>query len=382
MENVVQPAEESPYKYKFNIVKYNKLWISVSVITLILSCVCFAVKGINLGIDFKGGTAIYIKFHKETPPNEFREVLQSVGLGRAVVQRFGEEKENMVIVYAESITLNSDQLKVSIGERLKGKAAVASLRMVGDEKAYVTLDKLLSPEELGSLFQGFSFEGHPVTSVSLFGPETNREYLVLIKGISSILLEGLNAKFGQGNSEILQVAYVGPKAGRQLQLAAVGAVLVALLLIFMYIFLRFDLKFAPGGVLCLFHDVIITTGVFSFLGLEFDLTIVAALLTLVGYSINDTIVVYDRIRENMHKYKGIELKDLINPSVNQTLSRTIITSLTVLMVTIVLVIFGGPVIFGFAFALTFGVIVGTYSSIYVASPITVWIDRHFYQKKA
>jgi preprotein translocase SecF subunit len=145
-------------------------------------------------------------------------------------------------------------------------------------------------------------------------------------------------------------------------------------LLLIYVWFRFDIQFAPGAILALFHDAVVTLGVFSLLGMEINLTVLAAILTLVGYSLNDTIVIYDRVRENMHRMEGAELGAIINVSVNQTLSRTVLTSGATLLVTIALLLFGGEILYNFAFALTFGMVIGVYSTIYVASPMAIYLD--------
>ena len=177
--------------------------------------------------------------------------------------------------------------------------------------------------------------------------------------------------------EILKIDTVGPRIGEELRKAAVLAILVALLLILIYVGWRFELIFSIGAIVALFHDVLITLGIFSLLNFQISLKEIAAFLTIVGYSLNDTIVVYDRIRENLKVLRSEDLTTIINRSINQVLSRTIITSLTTFVVVLVLFLFGGEVIKGFAFAMVIGVIVGTYSSIFVASPIVVeWQMRH------
>jgi preprotein translocase subunit SecF len=177
--------------------------------------------------------------------------------------------------------------------------------------------------------------------------------------------------------EIRKVDTVGPKIGEELRKAAVLAVLIALLLILIYIGWRFEFVFAVGAIIALFHDVMITFGIFSILNFEISLKEIAAFLTIVGYSLNDTIVVYDRIRENLKVMRSESLATIINTSINQSLSRTIITSMTTFFVVFVLFLFGGEVIHGFAFAMCVGIIVGTYSSIFVASALVLdWQTRH------
>ncbi|WBU60730.1 protein translocase subunit SecF [Paracoccus albus] len=169
------------------------------------------------------------------------------------------------------------------------------------------------------------------------------------------------------------VESVGPKVSGELIQTAINAVLASLLAISAYIWLRFEWQFAVGAFVSLIHDVVITLGVFSLFQIKFDLTIIAALLTILGYSINDTVVVFDRLRENLIKFKSMALRDVMNLSVNETLSRTVMTSGTTLVALIALLVLGGDVIRGFVFAITFGIIIGTYSSIYVAKNIVLWL---------
>ncbi len=186
----------------------------------------------------------------------------------------------------------------------------------------------------------------------------------------------------KGNSfEVRAVDIVGPRIGAELRSAAILAVLVTLVLILIYLSWRFEFRFGIGAVAALFHDVLITLGIFSLLNLEVSLAIVAAFLTIVGYSLNDTIVVFDRIRENLKKHSTKTLKDIINLSINETLSRTVITSGTTFIVVLVLFIFGGQVIHNFAFALLVGILIGTYSSIYIAAPILLEWRRQEALKK-
>jgi preprotein translocase subunit SecF len=193
------------------------------------------------------------------------------------------------------------------------------------------------------------------------------------KELSAIIAESLQAALGPGAFEVRRVEVVGPKVGKDLTRKAILAIVFSWIGMLIYIAWRFEFRYAVGGILALVHDTTITIGAMSLLNKEFDLTIVAALLTIIGYSINDTIVVFDRIRENARKNIKQPLAEVINESINQTLSRTILMSFTVLLVLLALFFFGGAVIHDFSFALLVGVIVGTYSSIFVASPVVlVW----------
>ncbi|MBW2557630.1 MAG: protein translocase subunit SecF [Deltaproteobacteria bacterium] len=216
--------------------------------------------------------------------------------------------------------------------------------------------------------------------IQRFGYHDNNEFLIkteksssALKGLSNKIEEALNSSYNNGDFEIRRVEVVGPKVGRDLREKGMLAMLYAIIGILIYVTWRFELRYAVGAIIALMHDVLITVGVFSLLGKEFTLPIIAALLTIIGYSLNDTIVVYDRIRENIKGIKKQSLKDIVNSSINQVLSRTVLTSATTLLVVLALFIFGGAVIHDFAFALLIGIIVGTYSSIFVASPtILVW----------
>ncbi len=171
-----------------------------------------------------------------------------------------------------------------------------------------------------------------------------------------------------------RVEFVGPKVGAELIEAGVMAVLAAMAAMLVYIWFRFEWQFGVGAVVALVHDVVLTIGIFALLGLEFNLSIVAAILAIAGYSINDTVVVYDRVRENLRKYKTMDLNALLNMSINDTLSRTVLTSVTTLLAVLALFLFGGEVIKGFSFAMIWGVIVGTYSSIFIAVPLLVYMN--------
>jgi preprotein translocase SecF subunit len=190
------------------------------------------------------------------------------------------------------------------------------------------------------------------------------------------VLEKLSAAFPGNEVEVRNVDVVGPKVGGELRRQAIISAVVACALLLIYISWRFHFEYALGGVLSLVHDTLLTMAFLTFFNYEFSLQVLAAILTLLGFSINDTIVIYDRIRENLKKLRQMNLAEIMNLSINETLSRTIITSLTVFMAVLVLFIFGGPVLRGFSFAMLVGVLTGTYSSIYVASPIVLeWAER-------
>ena len=200
--------------------------------------------------------------------------------------------------------------------------------------------------------------------------------------VSENVINELSEKLPDNKLEIRMNEAVGPRIGNELRRTTIWAILAALILILIYISWRFEFKFAVGAVAALFHDVLITLGVFSVLGLELSLAVIAAFLTIIGYSLNDTIVVFDRIRENLKILRREDYINIFNTSINQTLSRTILTSMTTFVVVIILFLFGGEVIHNFSFALVIGVIVGTYSSMFIASPVVVeWYLKKEKEKK-
>jgi preprotein translocase subunit SecF len=226
------------------------------------------------------------------------------------------------------------------------------------------------------------------TLVQRFGKKGDNEYLIRVeksifelKSLSKMIERSLQETFGKDCFEIRRAEMVGPKVGGDLRRKGILAIFYAMGGILIYITWRFEFRFATGAILALIHDVIITVGAFSVTNREFSLPIVAAILTIVGYSLNDTIVVYDRIRENSRKMREKSYQVIINSSINETLSRTILTSATTLLVVLALFIFGGGVIHNFAFALLVGIIIGTYSSIFVASPILIIWEEKFSKKK-
>ncbi len=230
-----------------------------------------------------------------------------------------------------------------------------------------------------------ALSGSEIANAEIKSFGARNEYLIYIeqqKGISAAQMAEkvqtiINESLSDKKHEIRQVETIGPKIGKKLRNSAIWAILIALLLILIYIGIRFELLFAVGAIVALFHDVFIILGIFSLLRIEISIKEIAAFLTIVGYSLNDTIVVYDRIRENLKILRREDLFHVLNKSINQCLSRTVITSVTTFIVVLILFLFGGEVLKGFSFAMLLGVVVGTYSSIFVASPIIFeWQKKH------
>jgi preprotein translocase subunit SecF len=249
-----------------------------------------------------------------------------------------------------------------------------SIDFTGGTSLQIAFEK---PIDAGDIRGSISELGFSKAEIKKIGMESNNEFFIRVEQIgegaetSEMIEAKLTEAFPDNPYDIRAVTEIGPKIGSELRQAAILAILISLLGILIYVSWRFEFKFAVGAVIALFHDVLITLGIFSLLNLEISLAVVAAFLTIVGYSLNDTIVVYDRIRENLKTYRREKYQNILNISINQTLTRTIVTSLTTLIVVLVLFLFGGSVIHNFSLALIIGVLIGTYSSVFVASPIVL-----------
>ena len=265
----------------------------ISIIFLILSIFFIFFKGLNYGIDFKGGTLIELRTDKSIKASSIRDSLNQIDLGDINVKRFGKDGDFLIKVEQKNTSDND-----------------------------------------------------------------------LISNLKNNLADNL-----ANEVDFRRVESVGPKVSSELLESSIIAISLALAAMLFYIWVRFEWQFSVGAIIALFHDVIITLGIFSVLSLEINLSIIAAVLTIVGYSMNDTVVIYDRIRENIYKFTKISISDVTNLSINETLSRTIITSVTTLLALFSIYILGGEILRGFSFAMILGVVIGTYSSIFVASPI-------------
>ena len=305
---------------KINFLGLRRISSLISVALIIASIASLFIQGINFGLDFTGGTLVEVRYEEQVSVDEVREQLVTVGREDATVQYFGTSKDVMIRLPSEQTSGGSAQLSSEIVETLR--------------KPY----------------------GETLTE-SIDG-----ELQKCQKSDSSI---------GECYVQMRRVEFVGPKVGQELADQGGLAMLYALIGILIYVAWRFEWRFAVGSVVALVHDVLITIGLFSIFQIDFSLAVLAAILAVIGYSLNDTIVVFDRIRENFRKSRKGTSIEIMNRSINQTLRRTILTSLTTMLVVGTLLLFGGEVIWGFAFALLIGVIIGTYSSIFIASPVVL-----------
>jgi len=350
-------------------------------------------KGLAYGIDFRGGTAIEVKFAKAPNLDAIRRDLDRQGVKGETITTYGLASDHEVIIGLDLKTTTSSQAldegKRAIVAALSGAAGQGQeARPDFNNSSPQTLaDHLVAADPLGLASKGFesasksyrdladaivSFRNAPPRD----GLISDFQELSAVKGANAGVIATLKNDFSLSNFAIKHTSIVGPKVGKDLRQQALYVTLAGLGAMLIYIWFRFELSYGIAAVVATFHDVMITLGFFSLLNKEITLTVIAALLTLVGYSMNDTIVVFDRIRENVRLNKRENFVDLVNRSINQTLSRTILTSGLTFIAVLSLYLFGGEVIHGFAFTLVVGVIVGTYSSIFIASPIVVEFQKH------
>ncbi len=358
-----------------------KFFYILSVVIILLGLIVIAIKGLEYGIDFTGGSEVIVSFNKPVDLAKVRAATGGIGIGNVEVKTFGTTSENVLIrtplqeITQEQFDNIINKIKSNINEILP-----ETLFTVKEQTINSVIFTLPSYDTAQVVVEYLMTKGFQAGLLSL--EEDNRDIIVRV-GVADLIREGLKEKFPDYKFEIIKEDKVGPKIGKELRRDAIIAILLSLVIILIYLGFRFKFVFGVGAVLALFHDVLVTLGFVSFfnglipgLNLEVTQSVIAAFLTLVGFSVNDTVVVFDRIRENLKIHKTMDLKDLINMSINRTLSRTILTSGTVFLVILALLLLGGEVNRGFAFTFMIGIITGTYSSIYIASAVVYdWTVR-------
>jgi preprotein translocase subunit SecF len=336
--------------------------------------------GLNLGIDFVGGTQVTLKFREQPDLAELRSAISGLDIGTPLIQRFDEVEKNEILIRVENpgdregdftrpiIELLHEKYNGALGQgfdlNTQGSQGLLDLLAANDPDR-VTGDEETREEYYGPMAEAvldFRKQNGIFSSVDQLGD---------VEGLSTDTRDYLEDNAVVGAFSLLGAESVGPSVGADLQQKALMAIAFSLVGMLVYIWIRFHLPYAVGAVAALFHDVLITLTAIAVTHREINLPTVAALLTLVGYSVNDTVVVFDRVRENLRLHRGEDLEKLMNTSINQTLSRTLITSGTTLVVVLSLYIFGGDVINTFAFVLLIGILIGTYSSVFVASPVAL-----------
>ncbi|HEY2932584.1 MAG TPA: protein translocase subunit SecF [Acidobacteriota bacterium] len=346
----------------------------------------YARKGPKLGVDFTGGTLVYVRFLQSPQIDRIREALRVAGIKAEEVTAYDEPSKNQVQIKLGELDPHSathlergatpifDSLRKAFDPASAGTATM-DLNNVGSEALAFRL-KEWDPEGLKGRADAADHYLQMARSVLALrarkGGLFNNMDQLREANVPQPVIERLKREAYLGSFTILSTESVGPKVGRDLQRRAVDAIMFSLLGMLVYIAFRFKFIYGIAAIIALFHDVYLTLGFFSLTGKEISLTVIAALLTLVGYSINDTIVVFDRIRENLRGARREDLRSVVNTSINQTLNRTVTTSGLTFLSVAALYFFGGEVLNGFSFALVVGILVGTYSSIAIASPILVW----------
>jgi preprotein translocase subunit SecF len=363
-----------PHNPKIDFVKYKRIFIAGSIIINIAVIVGAIVFGLSWGVDFAGGSEIEIKLAEAVNAAQVRQTIEAAGFPEASVQVVGSPEEHSFLIRVGRIALLTPADASRAEQALKAKLAanLVSFDFNPDYGDKIEL-RFKQPVAADEVKQILSATGIHVQELR----DVPGGYTVITSGIADKVkaaLEEAKAK-GMPQAELRRVEFVGPQVGKQLRTKGILAVFYAALAILLYIAFRFDTRFAPGAVVAMFHDIIVVLGYFVVSRREFNLTSVAVLLTIVGYSVNDTIVIYDRIRENMAKMKGMNLPSLINISLNETLARTILTSFATALSLVGLLVFGVGQIFDFAAAMLLGIVTGTYSSIYIASPMTIWLEE-------
>jgi preprotein translocase subunit SecF len=365
--------------------KYRKFWIVVSLILVAVGVFSVFVHGqLNIGVDFAGGTQINLQFRDRPQVDRLRDVLKGGGLDEINIQRFGTEEENEVMVRTRLVKGQEEgslqKVVTALDRELNpGQTGKPDVNRIGADQLAAILSQA-NPDRL-------SGEAAPARYLQIAeailkqrrdqGLFAAWDNLAGLGGLSQAGLQALQKRATLGNFTVLGVQDVGPQIGEELRTQGMYAVVLSLLGMLAYIWVRFELRFGIGALMAVIHDVLVTLGLFALLDFEFNLTTIAAFLTLIGYSVNDTVVIFDRIRENMRKTRRKPLIEIMNESINQTLSRTILTGGSTLLALAALLWFGGDVIRGFAFVMLVGILVGTYSSIYVASPFALLWEHYF-----
>ena len=385
---------------KFDWLGKKFVFIGVSLLLVGAGAISLLSSGLGLSVDFTGGSLVFVKFNETPDLERIRSVMAGAQFRTQGITRFDSPSENQV------------QLRMGLADQEKGSDSDEGSQQsagLGDVRrlVYGVLQKEFDPEYAGTDKVDLNQVGRAVLSGRLAqldpdsmgatvedgqGARSQAESLAgqiidyrtrnggLIQAFPELeslalpaaVMDVLQAEYYLGSFNLRSVESVGPQVGSELRDRAQAAVIASLAGMLVYIWLRFQLVYGVAAIIALFHDVFITVGIFSISGKEISLTVIAGLLTLVGYSLNDTIVVFDRMRENLNQMRRKQMSEVINTSINQTLNRTILTSATFLMAALALYILGGEALDGFSFTLVIGVLVGTFSSVAIASPIVFW----------
>jgi preprotein translocase SecF subunit len=368
----------------FDFIGKRRIALVLSTVINVAALVGVFVFGLNFGIDFEGGIAIQVRAKQgEVHLDDLRSTLGNLGVGEVSLQEFGDSRSALVRVQrqdgdAKCVAHADSVMKRRVGQGWSVKPGPAN---TGDVQftAPNSLDAAGwrdAVSQVGLTIQERQLPRGTTTTARIdMSPEQRAEWCqqVAIKLVEDTI---------SGQYELRGTESVGPKVGEELMHSGIWAVVATLAAIAVYVWFRFEWQFGVGALIALLHDVLSTVGIFVLFRLDFSLTALAALMTIAGYSINDTVVIFDRVRENMRRYKRMSLIELLNFSINETLARTFMTAGTVFVAVLALVLFGGPVLYSFSIAMLWGVIVGTYSSIWIASATLVYMNLRPEQLRA
>lgn len=371
---------------KIDFLKYKVPAMLVSLLIIVAGLALIWKNGLRYGVDFSGGMAIHVKFRQAVPLDQIRDQLRRNGFPDSGVQGFKDPSQVLIrLPQAVSSEEETAQLTKRVAEILKVHVLKTTIPSGAKDL------NSLTPSDLSGYLQ--LKDPWRVSDPQKYQPQIDRlrqlrdtnsglfPQFDQLTGIDPKVVSSLKESFYVSDLAVLSNEYVGPQVGAELREQAKLAVAWSLVGLLVYVWFRFEFLWGVSAIVCLAHDVLITLAAFAFTGREISLTVVAAFLTIVGFSLNDTIVIYDRVRDNLKSMRSMPLQDLINLTLNQMLSRTILTNGTVTIVTIVLFIFGGEVINDFAFAMLIGCFSGTYSTIYIASALIVFYQQKFGKKR-
>lgn len=363
-----------PLNINIDFVGRRYFFAGLSGLLMLVSMVLLVVVGPNWSIDFTGGTEVQVHFKDSTTVSDVRAALAPLGIGEDSVQSVGGVDGTYLVRVQGAASANEaeiEQVKSALTAAF-GAEWLTDMTVDAEVGTRATITYAGTPVELSKLVAALA--GLPEVKVQDSAEEN--VFYVRMPGVAEQIRDTLATSLSDRSFEIEKADSVGPKVGGNLRQAGISSLFITMGILMIYVAFRFDFSFAPGAILCLFHDALLTLGVFVVTREEFGLSMVSAILTLVGYSLNDTIVVYDRIRENMEKYRKADLAQLINDSINQTLSRSIVTSGATALALIPFLFLGGPILNSFARTMLLGMLFGSYSTIYIASPLMLLLKEY------
>jgi preprotein translocase subunit SecF len=374
-----------PHGTKFDFVGKRHIAVVLSIVVnlAVLAWSLPVIHGLNFGVDFAGGTEMEVRFGKAVDPGTIRKAVEDLGFKDASVQTYGPEAEHSYLVRVGRIALMSPEDVKRVEDAVKARFPVESTSFNAESGDKIDFQFKVPPttDALRAAVEGAGVKVREVREEAGLTAGT-KSFAVITQGIQDKIERDLASRFADAKPEVRRVEYVGPAVGRELRNQGFKAIIYAMALIVVYVGLRFDFRFSPGVIIALVHDAIVTLGYFAFSGREFNLTSIAVILTVVGYSVNDTVVVYDRIRESTAKYKGKTLADIVNLSINEVFGRTLLTSVATALSLVGLLVYGVGTIFDFAFAMLVGIVSGTYSTWFIAAPMTIWLEERAARKRA